>query len=260
MTQNLTRQRVGQWSARLAATTAAVALLGGSLLPPQQAVAAEPRPENGEGTLSISKVTVTPGGTITIKGKGFEQRPSGGYLSYKLNDGALKFTTGKPNGTVDDSGTVTTKKKANLPDKSGSFSVKLTIPADLEPNSNAGTYWVRLLAGNDGGSLASKFVHFTVVKFSSKTKASFDAKTKKKSSTGTAKVTVKTPESSKPTGAVSILDGTTTIATGTLASKNKGVIKVKLPKLTKGKHTLTVTYEGTSRVNASSKSYKITVK
>ncbi|MFT4294075.1 MAG: Ig-like domain-containing protein [Micropruina sp.] len=258
MTMNVTH-RAGRWSIRTAATLAAVALLGGGLMPAQRAVAA-PRPEAGNGTLTIVKATVTPGGTITIKGTGFDRRPSGGFLAYKLNDGALKFATGKPDGTLDASGTVTTTKAANLPDASGSFSVKLTVPSDLEPNSDASTYWVRLLAGNDGGSLASKYVHFTVVKFSSTTKASFDSKTKKKSSKGTAKVTVKTAGTSKPTGTVTVLDGTKTIATGKLASKNKGVIKIKLPKLKKGKHTLTVKYAGTGLVNGSSKAYKLTVK
>lgn len=258
-TNSVTRPGLGRWATRLVATGAAIALLGGGLLPQQSAVAA-PRPEAGNGTLTISKVEVTPGGTITIKGTGFDQRPSGGFLSYKLNDGELKFTSGKPDGTLDGSGTVTTKKAANLPNASGSFSVKLTVPTTLAPNDSPTTYWVRLLAGNDGGTLASKYVHFTVVKFSSKVKASFDSKTKKKSSKGTAKVTVSTSATSKPTGTVNVLDGSKIIAKGELASKNKGVIKIKLPKLKKGKHTLTVSYAGTDKVKASSKSYKITVK
>lgn len=259
MTQNVTRPQAGRRSIRLIATAAAMALLGGSLLAQPSAQAA-PRPEAGNGTLAIAKATVTPGGTITLTGTGFDPRPAGGFLSYKLNDGALPFTSGKPDATVDASGTVTSTKASNLPNASGSFSVKLTVPKTLEPNPDGTAYWVRLLAGNDGGSLASKYVHFTVVKFSSATKASFNSKTKKKSSKGTAKVTVSTADTSRPTGAVSILDGTKTIAKGTLASKHKGVLSLKLPKLKKGKHTLTVQYAGTSRVNASSKAYKITVK
>lgn len=258
MTENLTRHRIGRWSALVAATAAALALLGGALTP--QRAAAEPRPEAGNGTLVIAKATVTPGGTITLNGAGFDQRPAGGFLSYKLNDGALPFTSGKPDGEVDPVGTVTTRKTANLPDATGAFSVKLTVPAALEPNPDGTAYWVRLLAGNDGGAVASKYVHFTVVKFTSKTKASFDSKTKKKSAKGTAKVTVSASGVSKPTGAVSVLDGTRTIAKGTLASKHKGVIRIKLPKLKKGKRTLTVVYAGTNLIDASSKSYKITVK
>ncbi|MFT3971338.1 MAG: Ig-like domain repeat protein [Micropruina sp.] len=258
-TDNVTRPSLGRWATRLVATGAAVALLGGGLLPQQSAQAA-PRPETGNGTLTISKVEVTPGGTITLKGTGFDQRPSGGFLSYKLNDGGLKFTTGAPDGTVDETGTVQTAKAANLPNASGAFSVKLTIPKTLAPNSDGTAYWVRLLAGNDGGPAASKYVHFTVVKFSSSVKASFNSKTKKKSSKGTAKVTVRTSATSKPTGTVIILDGSKTIATGKLASKNKGVIKIKLPKLKKGKHTLTVNYAGTDLIKTSTKAYKLTVK
>lgn len=77
--------------------------------------------------------------------------------------------------------------------------------------------------------------------------------TKKKSSKGTAKVTVSTSATSKPTGTVNVLGSSKTIAKGELASKNKGVIKIKLPKLKKGKHTLTVSYAGTDKVKASSK-------
>lgn len=255
-----TRPAAGRWAARALATGAALALLGGGLLSQQSAAAAAPRPEAGKGKLTISKVAVTPGGTITINGTGFDQRPAGGFLSYKLNDGALQFTSGGPDGVLDPPGTVKTTKAANLPNASGSFSVKLTIPKTLAPNSNPTTYWVRLLAGNDGGSLASKYVHFTVVKFSSTVKASFDSKTKKRTTNGTATVTVSTSATSKPTGTVSILEGKKTLAKGNLATKNKGVIKIKLPKLKKGKHTLKVKYAGTSTINTSTKTYTLTVK
>ncbi|MFT3860134.1 Ig-like domain-containing protein [Micropruina sp.] len=258
-TDTVTRAGLGRWATRLVATGAAIALLGGGLLPQHRAVAA-PRPETGNGTLTIATVEVTPGGTITLIGTGFDQRPSGGFLAYKLNDGALRFTSGKPDGTVDAAGTVTTTKAANVPDASGSFSVQLTIPATLAPNDDPSAYWVRLLAGNDGGTLASKYLHFTVVKFSSKVKASFSAKTKNKKKKGTAKVTVSTSATSKPTGTVTVVDGSTTIATGKLTSKKKGVISITLPKLKKGKHTLTVNYAGTDLVKASTKSYTLSVK
>lgn len=258
MTQTMTR--LGAWPVRAAATLAAVALLGGGLLPAQRA-AAEPRPGAGNGTLSIVKSTVTPGGTITLKGTGFDQRPAGGYLAYKLNDGALRFTDGGPDGTVDGTGTVYTRKAANLPNASGTFTVRLKVPASLTPNSNARTYWVRLLAGNDGGPTASKYVHVTVVKFSSTTKASFDSNTRKKSKKGTAKVTVKASGVSRPTGKVTVLDGKKSVGSGTLASKHKGVIKIKLKKkLKKGTHKLTVKYAGTGLVKASSKTYTVKVK
>ncbi len=259
-TTNPTRPATRRWAARALATGAALALLGGGLLPQQSAAAAEPRPEAGNGKLTIAKVEVTPGGTITLNGTGFDRRPSGGFLSYKLNDGALQFTSGAPDGVLDPPGTVKTTKAANLPNASGSFSVKLTVPRTLVPNSKSTTYWVRLLAGNDGGSLASKYVHFTVVKFSSSVKASFDSKTKKSTTNGTASVAVSTSATSRPTGLVTILDGKKTIAKGTLATKHKGALKIKLPKLKKGNHTLTVKYAGTGLIKSTSKAYKVTVK
>ena len=72
-TNSVTRPGLGRWATRLVATGAAIALLGGGLLPQQSAVAA-PRPEAGNGTLTISKVEVTPGGTITTRSGSAPQR------------------------------------------------------------------------------------------------------------------------------------------------------------------------------------------
>jgi 5'-nucleotidase len=54
------------------------------------------------------------------------------------------------------------------------------------------------------------------------------------------------------TGEVTIYDGTTAIATATLTAKDRGVVKVKLPALTKkGVHKLSVDYAGSDSVKPS---------
>ncbi len=63
---------------------------------------------------------------------------------------------------------------------------------------------------------------------------------------------------SVPTGAVTIYDGSTQIATATLAAKDKGTIKVKLPTLSKGVHHLWTSYAGSATLKPS-KSVKVPV-
>ncbi|MFT3860223.1 Ig-like domain repeat protein [Micropruina sp.] len=147
---------------RAIATVAVVALLGGgfSTLAATDAAAA-PVAERGEGTLTVTTAAVEPGGTITVVGTGFDQRPAeGGTLAFKLNDGAIEIPDGQSAGTVT-SGTLYVSEADLLPDAEGNFEFELTIP-DLEPSESTETYWVRALAGLDGGTAASKFAYFTV--------------------------------------------------------------------------------------------------
>lgn len=89
-------------------------------------------------------------------------RPAdGGTLAFKLNDGAIAITGDQPSGTVQN-GTLYVTDEALLPDADGSFELELTVPADLPASATPQTYWVRLLAGLDGGPAASKFAYFTV--------------------------------------------------------------------------------------------------
>jgi len=61
----------------------------------------------------------------------------------------------------------------------------------------------------------------------------------------------------KPTGTVKILMGTKVLKTVTLVN---GQVTVTLPKLSKGKHTLTIKYLGSANVKPGSKSFVITQK
>ena len=60
------------------------------------------------------------------------------------------------------------------------------------------------------------------------------------------------------TGEVTIYDGTTAIATATLTERSHGIVKVKLPKLDKGVHKLSVVYSGSDTVKSST-SPKVTI-
>lgn len=53
------------------------------------------------------------------------------------------------------------------------------------------------------------------------------------------------------TGEITIYDGSKEIATATLVAKDRGVVKVKLPKLSKGLHKLSVSYSGSDTVKPS---------
>lgn len=61
-----------------------------------------------------------------------------------------------------------------------------------------------------------------------------------------------------PTGAVKVFKGTKQIAGGTLKPGNKGLLSLKLPKLAKGKHRLTVKYAGSKVVAPTQKTVKVT--
>jgi 5'-nucleotidase len=55
----------------------------------------------------------------------------------------------------------------------------------------------------------------------------------------------------RPTGEVTVFDGETAIATATLTEKNHGIVKMKLPRLDRGVHKLSVAYAGSDTVKPS---------
>lgn len=118
---------------------------------------------NGEGTLTVKEEkNYKSGDIITLVGTGFDKRPDKGSLAYKLNDGALRFEAdqaGSDVAEVDGTGTAYVDDVAALPDAAGNFEAKLKLPTFAAD----GQYGIRLLAGNDGGEGASKFVIFNVV-------------------------------------------------------------------------------------------------
>ena len=84
------------------------------------------------------------------------------------------------------------------------------------------------------------------VKASSQTAATFKVSAKKR---GSVKVHVSSGKA--VSGSVVVLDGKRTIARAALKPSDNGTIKVRLPKLRKGKHKLQVRYVGSDTVQAS---------
>lgn len=72
-------------------------------------------------------------------------------------------------------------------------------------------------------------------------------------------VTVTVPGLPKPTGKITLLEGKKKIGKGTVLAKKKGVVVIKLSKLKKGKHKITIVYAGTATVVGSTKVVKIKV-
>ena len=64
---------------------------------------------------------------------------------------------------------------------------------------------------------------------------------------------------SKPTGSIQVKDGKATVATIKLKAKSKGKAVVKLTKLKKGKHKLTLVYAGGKSINAAKATVKAKV-
>ncbi|MFT4108754.1 Ig-like domain repeat protein [Propionicimonas sp.] len=207
----------------LVALAAVTALAGGLAANAPVAVAA-PKGTTGNGTFAVTTSPVAPGGTITVTGSGFDQRPAdGGFLAFKINDGDIAFGDEQPDGQTT-GGAVYVTDAAKLPDTNGDFSVTLTLPADLAESTSAETYWIRVLSGTDGGSAISKFDYFTV-----------DAP----STTGSASVSKVSVAS---TGAVTLsISGSGYTAASTVALSYAGAAV----QWTGSKDTLTVADDGT---------------
>ncbi|MCQ9385850.1 YncE family protein [Brevibacterium moorei] len=106
--------------------------------PAAAAEAKQPRPDSGQGKLSIDGETaVEAGGKITLKGTGFAANDE---LSVKIDDGAYKQDGDDVIYAVDS-------------DDKGEFTKELALPSDLE----AGDHWFRVLSPN-----SSQHVTFSV--------------------------------------------------------------------------------------------------
>ncbi|MCZ4499165.1 MAG: hypothetical protein JWQ74_1718 [Marmoricola sp.] len=107
--------------------------------------------------------------------------------------------------------------------------------------------------GETAGSTGTKA--FTVAKSAVTLKESFPSTVAKgKKGVGTVTVALSPTSSVKPTGTITIKLGSKVVGKGTLV---KGVVKITLSKLAKGKHTLVATYGGSA--NSASKTLKIVV-
>ncbi|MGC3992765.1 MAG: Ig-like domain repeat protein [Propionicimonas sp.] len=141
---------------------AAVTALAAGLVANAPTAVAAPKGTIGNGVFAVTTSPVAPGGTITVTGSGFDQRPADtGFLAFKINDGDIAFGADQPDGETS-GGAVYVTDAAKLPDADGAFSVQLKLPADLAESTSDETYWIRVLSGTDGGSAISKFDYFTV--------------------------------------------------------------------------------------------------
>lgn len=77
-------------------------------------------------------------------------------------------------------------------------------------------------------------------------------------STKAGSATVRLSATTLPTGKVRILKGTNKIAAGKLKAGNAGKVTLKLPKLAKGRHKLTVKYVGSKVVAPAKKKFTVT--
>lgn len=120
----------------------------------------------------------------------------------------------------------------------------------------AGTYSATLVANNLVGASEKPATWTGAVKFSSKVTATV-AKTGY-GHTPKVSVTVTGSNSVKPSGKVTVKEGSTTRGTATLDSHGKATVSVS-SHLSVGTHTLTVSYAGNGGLNTSTATVKLTV-
>jgi hypothetical protein len=72
------------------------------------------------------------------------------------------------------------------------------------------------------------------------------------------KATVQLSATALPTGTVKVLEGGKQLGSGTLQPGDEGALGIKLPKLSKGQHKLTVKYVGSSVVSAAKQTFTVT--
>lgn len=182
---------------------------------------------------SSSRVTVT-ANVPTVSGK----RPTG---SIAFKDGSRLLATT----TVTSSGKVAYKLPSTL------TAGRHQITATFTPAKGA--------TGYKTGTSSARAV--TVLKAASSTKLSgLPSKVKaKKRQTVTVRIAVSGVKA--PAARVRIYDGSKIIATATLKASANGGVKVKLPRLKKGSHKISVRYDGTANVAGSrSATKKVTVR
>lgn len=202
-----------------------------------QLVTLDLTPATAATTVKAAKTSVKFGAsntaTVTVKVDG---SAAAGTVDVTLDGKKLQSVS------VGDSGTATVTLPRNL--KVGTHKLAAKLPAKV---------------GVDGAQASSTF---KVTKASSKSTVKLSKKTIKASqrATATIKVTASgVPSSYKPTGTVTVYDGSKKIATVKVKASNNGTVKVKLPKLAAKTHTIKVTYSGNSDVASSSASAKLKV-
>lgn len=131
---------------------AAFGAVSGLAWAPSLAQDAAPQAEVGEGKLTTTPENpeVAPGGTLSLVGTGFVQRPADGHLDFIMDDHLIP---------TDDGEDIHLELPASALDANGNFTASLTVPTQI----SEGRHWVRVLAGLDGGPAVSKFAFFTVI-------------------------------------------------------------------------------------------------
>ncbi|MCX7445080.1 YncE family protein [Corynebacterium sp. P7003] len=140
----------------------------------------------GDGYVKV-RTDVAPGNVITVYGSGFKQRPDGGRLVVKINDGAVPIGDQGGRGLSEVTRGAGILTGDQLPNAEGFFQFDLVVPEDLVP----GDYWIRILGNaNDGGESVSNLTWFTVTEAAEPTR--------------NAKVTAERGETSSRSGSVYI--------------------------------------------------------
>ncbi|MFD5792030.1 Ig-like domain repeat protein [Streptomyces diastatochromogenes] len=131
---------------------------------------------------------------------------------------------------------------------------KATVKVATTKLGAVGSKTLSIRYGGDGGHAASrKNVTFTVVKATPTLTVTAPSRI---SHTKHAVITVKVSATGvTPTGKIRIYNGSTLVGSGTLSG---GKVTITIARLSKGKHTLSIRYGGSSYVKAKSKSVTIT--
>ena len=102
-------------------------------------------------------------------------------------------------------------------------------------------------------------VRFTVSKASPKVTAKLASSSVRAGTKATLTVKVSATGVKKPTGKLTVLAGKKKLVTTSLKAKHRGVLKIKLPRLARGKHSIKVTFAG-SKTLAKKSSKKVTLR
>jgi hypothetical protein len=117
---------------------------------------------------------------------------------------------------------------------------------------------VRVTASARATSTSAVSTAVAVPKVSAGLSVKFDKAASNKKKKGKVTIKVTAAGVARPTGTITVLDGKKKLAKVTVTLSKKGVVVVKLPKLSKKKHTISVVYGGSSLIAA--KTVKVSLK
>ncbi|MEU6346608.1 Ig-like domain repeat protein [Streptomyces sp. NPDC046977] len=181
--------------------------------------------------------------------------PAAPALKAAVSNGSLKLSW-----TASSTGAAATDYRVLITRADGSVVVNKDLPATTTSYTasglTAGTYSAKVVANNLVGAGDKPATWTGAVKYSSKTTAT--VATTAYGHTPKVAVAVVGGGSVKPTGKVTVKEGTTTRGTATLDSHGKATVSLS-SHLSVGSHTLTVVYGGNSGLNTSGVTVKLSV-